>query len=242
MTIKGFVHVGLAALVAPLLFGAEKTEGKASDVTERLKAAQVAFHEIMTVEDKNIPRDLLARAECAVIVPGLKKGAFIVGAKYGKGFITCRGKNDRGWSAPANIRIEGGSFGLQIGGGETDLFLLVMNESGADKLLSSEFKLGGEAAVMAGPVGRQTQAETDALMRAKMLGWSRSRGVFAGLSLEGSTIREDKEDNMALYGKSMTSRDIVRGGTTVPAAAKPLISDLTSYSAVEKGSGAGPKK
>jgi lipid-binding SYLF domain-containing protein len=131
--------------------------------------------------------------------------------------------------------VEGGSFGLQIGGGETDLFLLVMNESGADKLLSSEFKLGGEAAVMAGPVGRQTQAETDALMRAQMLGWSRSRGVFAGLSLEGSTLREDKDDNVALYGKSLSNRDIVRGGTAVPAAAKPLIAELTSHSAREKG-------
>lgn len=234
MSIKGFVHVGVAALIVPLMFGADKTDSKGGDVGERLKAAQVAFHEIMTVEDKGIPRDLLARAECAVIVPGMKKGAFIVGAKYGKGFITCRGKNDRGWSAPANVKIEGGSFGLQIGGGETDLFLLVMNESGADKLLSSEFKVGGEAAVMAGPVGRQAQAETDALMRAQMLGWSRSRGVFAGLSLEGSTLREDKEDNMALYGKAISNREIIRGSTTVPAIAKPLLADLTSYSAVEK--------
>jgi lipid-binding SYLF domain-containing protein len=235
MSIKGFVHVGVAALVAPLMFGAEKTESKASDVAERLKAAQVAFHEIMSVEEKGIPRDLLARAECAVIVPGMKKGAFIVGAKYGKGFITCRGKNDRGWSAPANVRIEGGSFGLQIGGGETDLFLLVMNESGADKLLSSEFKLGGEAAVMAGPVGRQAQAETDALMRAQMLGWSRSRGVFAGLSLEGSTLREDSEDNTALYGNPHSNKEIVRGGhTPVPPAAKPLLAELTRYSSVEK--------
>jgi lipid-binding SYLF domain-containing protein len=203
------------------------------DVADRLKAAQVAFREIMDVPEKGIPSDLLDRARCVAIVPGLKKGGFILAGEYGKGFLTCRRPGNE-WSAPANIRIEGGSIGLQIGGGETDLFLLVMNESGAKKLMKSEFKIGGEAAVMAGPIGRTVQANTDAYMRAEMLGWSRSRGVFAGVALQGTTLREDLEDNRDLYGRSMTNEEIVHGSVAVPATAKPLIDSLSSYSRVEK--------
>jgi lipid-binding SYLF domain-containing protein len=210
-------------------------EDRAADVTKRLDAADAAFREIMAVPDKGIPHDLLERANCAVVIPGLKKGAFMVGAKYGKGFITCRTGKSMGWSAPASVRVEGGSFGFQIGGGETDVFLLVMNPIGAEKLLKSEFKIGGEASAMAGPVGRTVQAETDALMRAQILGWSRSRGAFAGVSLEGSTLREDKDDNRALYGKDLSNEEIVKGGAVkVPGAAAPLIKSLSAFSYREK--------
>ncbi len=137
-----------------------------------------------------------------MIVPGLKKGAFIVGAKYGKGFVSCRKGNGPGWSAPGSIRVEGGSFGLQIGGSETDVFMLVMNKKGMDRLLSTKFTLGGDASAAAGPVGRSTQAETDAAMTAEILTWSRSRGLFAGISLSGATLREDADWNTELYGRS----------------------------------------
>lgn len=219
------------ALLGTALLLPAADDDKAKDVHERLTAADTAFREIMGA-DNGIPHDLLERAQCAIIVPGMKKGAFLVGAKYGKGFITCRGKNDRGWSAPGNIRIEGGSFGLQIGGGETDLFLLVMNQAG-ERILKSEFKIGGEASAMAGPVGRTVQANTDAYMRAQMLGWSRSRGAFAGLALEGSTLREDKDDNRALYGRELSNEQIVNGGTKIPAQAQPLITTLTRHSGKE---------
>src|SRR5262249_37772202 len=147
-----------------------------------------------------IPHDLLDRAQCAVIVPGAKKGAFIVGATFGKGFITCRGKNDRGWSAPAAIRMEGGSFGFQIGGSETDVVMLVMNDRGAERLMQSKFTLGGEGEVAAGPVGRSATAQTDAKFTAEILSWSRSRGVFAGIALKGATLRPDEGANEAMYG------------------------------------------
>lgn len=207
-------------------------EKTVTDVHQRLTNANTVFSEIMGTPDKGIPQDLLAKAECAIIIPGMKKGAFIVGAKYGKGFITCRSGNARGWSAPGNVRVEGGSIGPQIGGGEVDVFLLVMNKAGVTRILKSEFKVGGEASVMAGPVGRSSSAETDAYMRAQMLGWSRARGAFAGLALEGSTLREDRDDNRALYGKDMTNEQIVLGNTRVPAAAQSLLNSLSKASMV----------
>jgi lipid-binding SYLF domain-containing protein len=214
--------------------GQEKKGGDAGDVGERLKAAETAFREIMSVPETSIPVDLLQRAECVVLVPGLKKGAFVVGAEYGKGFITCRKAGTRNWSAPGNIRVEGGSVGFQIGGGETDLFLLVMNETGANKLLESQFKIGGEAAVMGGPVGREVQANTDAFMRAEMLGYSRSRGVFAGVALEGTTLREDRGENQELYGRDLSNQQIVRGDVATPPAAASLVGLLSTYSPREK--------
>lgn len=229
---KALLCMALAGVLgAPLCSAADD---RSDDVTKRLAAADTAFREIMSVPDKGIPRDLLERAHCIVIVPGMKQAAFIVGAKSGKGFLTCRTGTHMGWSAPAAIRVEGGSFGFQAGAGETDTFLLVMNKSGADKLMKSEFKLGGEAAAMAGPVGRTAQAETDALMRAEILGWSRSRGVFAGVSLEGSTLRQDSDDNRALYGRDLTNEQIVRDGVKAPAAASGLLGALRSYSFREK--------
>jgi lipid-binding SYLF domain-containing protein len=155
---------------------------------------------------------------------------FIVGGKYGKGFISCRAGTTHGWSAPAAISIEGGSVGLQIGAASTDLIMLVMNQRGADKLLSSKFTIGAEGSVAAGPVGRDAQAQTDAQMRAEMLAWSRSQGVFAGIALQGATLRPDEDDNTELYGRKIDNRTIVTGNTTVPDAASKLISTLNRYS------------
>lgn len=229
------IGVWCLALSGALALGADEhgKDSRATEVRERLRNAETSLREVMAVPEKEIPRDLIEKAQCAVIIPGMKQGAFIVGAKYGKGFITCRGRNDRGWSAPANVRLEGGSVGFQIGGAETDVFLLVMNQAG-EKILNSEFKIGAEAAAMAGPVGRQAQANTDAYMRAKILGWSRARGAFAGIALEGSTLREDKDDNRALYGRALTNKEIVQGKMTMPAEAGALVKTLTSFSAVEK--------
>jgi len=212
----------LLTVSAGLLYGA-------GDAAKRLDASAEVLGEIMSAPDKGIPQDLLEKSECIVIVPGLKKGAFIVGAKYGKGFMLCR-KAGAGWSAPAAIRVEGGSFGFQIGGSETDVVLLVMNKRGASKLLESKFTVGADAAAAAGPVGRESSAQTDAQMHAEILTYSRSRGVFAGVALQGATLRPDEDWNTELYGKDLSNRDIVMGHTKPPAAAARLISELDKYS------------
>ncbi len=201
-----------------------------SDSAKRLEAAAGVFSEVMATPDKAIPQNLLEKAQCAIIVPGMKKGAFIFGAKYGKGYAMCRKSNGVGWSAPATVRIEGGSFGLQIGGSETDVIMLVMNERGMQRLLSSKFTLGADAAVAAGPVGRTTAAQTDAFMTAEILSWSRSRGVFAGISLQGATLRQDLDGNKELYGKPYQNRDIILRDTAVPQPASRLIGLLNKYS------------
>jgi lipid-binding SYLF domain-containing protein len=201
-----------------------------TDDVKRLKEATAVFTEVMDTPDKAIPQELLEKAHCAVIIPGLKKGAFILGAKYGRGFVTCRKQGGVGWSAPGGVRVEGGSVGFQIGGSETDVVMLVMNERGASRLLSSKFTLGGDASVAAGPVGRSMTAQTDATLRAEILSWSRSRGVFAGISLQGATLRQDEDTNTALYGKKTTNRDIVTNGVAPPADAAPLLAALNKYS------------
>jgi SH3 domain-containing YSC84-like protein 1 len=200
------------------------------EAVKRLDEAATVLSEVMGTPDKAIPQELLDRSQCVVVVPGMKGGAFIFGAKYGKGFISCRKKSGAGWIGPGAVRIEGGSFGLQIGGTETDVILLVMNERGAQRLLSSKFTLGGDASVAAGPVGRNATAQTDAYMTAEILSWSRSRGAFAGVSLQGSTLRQDLDDNKEMYGKSVTNRQIVDGQLPPPQAAEKLIELLTKYS------------
>lgn len=202
----------------------------ASDAPQRLQAAATALKEVMGIPDKAIPQDLLNRAQCIVIVPDMKKAGFIVGAKYGRGFFSCRHKNDAGWSAPASVRIEGGSLGFQAGGSEMDLFMLVMNGHGVDRLLGDKFTIGGDATAAAGPVGRETTAQTDARLTAEILTWSRARGLFAGIALDGSTLREDMDWNMELYGKKLTSKEIVDGHIPPPAAAAPLMAELNRYS------------
>src|SRR3954471_3254901 len=202
--------------------------------TTRLNDAAAVFSEVMSAPDKGIPQELLEHAHCIVIVPELKTAAFIVGGKYGKGILSCRSKVGPGWSAPATVRIEGGSVGFQIGGSSTDLIMLVMNERGADKLLSSKFTLGAEGSVAAGPVGRTATAQTDIQMHADILSWSRSQGLFAGLALEGATLRQDLDDNATIYGQRLDNRSIVTQRRRVPAAAAKLIALLNRYSAREE--------
>jgi lipid-binding SYLF domain-containing protein len=208
---------------------------KENKTAQRLDEAATVISEIMDTPDKGIPQDLLDGAQCIIVVPGLKKGAFILGGKYGKGVVSCRKSGGTGWTAPASIRVEGGSVGLQIGGSESDVVMLVMNERGMQKLMESKFTLGGEGEVAAGPVGRNAAAQTDAKMRAEILSWSRSRGVFAGISLQGATLRQDLDDNKELYGKAYETKDILTGNVAVPAAASKLISLLGKYSARKTG-------
>lgn len=196
---------------------------------KRLDEAAAVFSEIMAAPDKGIPQDLIEDAHCIVIVPDLKTGAFIVGAKYGKGFLACRSKSGTGWSAPGTVRIEGGSVGFQIGGSSTDVIMLIMSERGSDKLLSSKFTLGAEGSVAAGPVGRTASAQTDAQLHADILSWSRSQGLFAGIALQGATLREDLDDNAELYGKKLGNREIVTKGVRPPAAAAKLLDLLNRY-------------
>jgi lipid-binding SYLF domain-containing protein len=198
--------------------------------TKRLDEAAAVMKEIMAAPDKSIPQDLLDKAECLVVVPGVKKAAFIIGGKYGRGFVSCRKDKKVGWSAPGAVKVEGGSFGFQIGGSETDVIMLVLNQRGAEKLLSSKFTVGGDASVAAGPVGRTSSAETDATMRAEILTWSRARGAFAGIALNGATLRLDSEAIREMYGKEMENKDIVYGTTDTPAPAQPLIAVLNKYS------------
>jgi lipid-binding SYLF domain-containing protein len=178
--------------------------------------------------------EVLDNAHCIVIVPDLKTAAFGIGGKYGKGYLSCRSKTHAGWSAPGTVRVEGGSIGFQIGASSTDLIMLVMNERGATKLLESKFTLGAEGSVAAGPVGRTATAQTDAQMHADILSWSRSQGLFAGLALEGATLRQDLDDNATLYGKKLENREIVTTGVPTPNAAEKLIALLNRYSAAER--------
>jgi lipid-binding SYLF domain-containing protein len=194
---------------------------------DRINDAAAVLTEMAASFDSGIPKDLIAKAECIVIVPGFKKGAIGFGGQYGRGYMSCR--QNGGWSAPSGMRVEGGSVGFQIGGSSTDVILLVMNDRGVDKLLSNKFTVGADAAVAAGPIGRQASAQTDATMRAEMLAWSRSRGVFAGVSLQGSTLRTDTDENKDLYGRELSAREVVKGTIKAPAAAAPLMSVLAKY-------------
>jgi lipid-binding SYLF domain-containing protein len=218
-----------ALAIMPLL-------AKDNDSVKRLNEASAVFSEIMATPDRGIPEDMLANAHCIVIVPNLKTAAFLVGGKYGKGYLSCRNKSGVGWSAPGTVRIEGGSVGFQIGGSTTDLIMLVMNARGADKLLSSKFTLGAEGSVAAGPVGRTATAQTDAQMHAEILSWSRSQGLFAGLALEGATLRQDVDDNATLYGRKLENREIVTTSVRTPKVAEKLIALLNKYSARERTS------
>jgi SH3 domain-containing YSC84-like protein 1 len=196
---------------------------------KRLQNATASIDEVMNAPDKGIPRNLYNKARCVVIIPDVLKAAFIVGGKYGRGFVSCRhGVNGR-FGTPASIRIEGGSYGLQIGGSSTDVYMLIMNESGMRKLLSDKFTIGGEAEATAGPVGRDTSANTDVLLHTEILSWSRSRGLFAGVSLEGSTLRPDNGENEKLYGVKISNRQILSGEAQTPAGAQPLVDELNRY-------------
>ena len=189
-------------------------------VDDRLDASADTLVDMMRASDHGVPQDLLDKAKCVVVVPGMKKAGFIFGAKYGRGFSACRHSGGSGWSAPAAMRVEGGSVGFQIGASETDIVLLVMNDGGMKHLLSDKFTIGGEATAAAGPVGRDASAQTDAVLNAEMLSYSRARGLFAGISLEGATLRPDDEANRELYRRDSTNREILTGDFKTPEAAR----------------------
>jgi SH3 domain-containing YSC84-like protein 1 len=202
--------------IAGTLSNAALAEDREAKVADRLDASVETLVDMTHADDKGIPQDLMEHAHCVIVIPGMKKAGFIFGAKYGRGFASCRRPNNRGWSAPAAMRVEGGSVGFQIGASETDVVLLVMNDRGMKHLLSDKFTIGGDATAAAGPVGRAATAQTDAMMHAEMLSYSRSRGLFAGISLEGATLRPDGDSNRELYGHDTTNREILTSEVKTP--------------------------
>ncbi len=218
-----YIAMTAAFLAATATMVAETTQ-------DRLNDAAGLFSEIMSTPDKGIPQDLLAKAECVAIIPGMKKAAFVVGGQYGRGFVECRHQSGTGWGAPAAVRMEGGSVGFQIGGSSTDLVLLVMSRRGMDKLVQDKFTLGADASVAAGPVGRTANAGTDVKLTAEILAWSRAKGLFAGVSLNGATLRGDDDANQDLYGRKITNKEVLESDMKPPESARPLNAALDKYS------------
>jgi len=199
---------------------------------ERLDAARMVIDEVMSVPDKGIPQSILAGASCVVVVPHYKKGAFVVGAQYGQGVATCR--TPQGWSAPVFVRLEGGSFGWQIGGQSTDLVLIAMNQNGLQDMLKNKVKLGADAAASAGPVGRNAQAGTDWKLNAEFLTYSRSKGLFAGLDLDGTVLSQNQDDTRAEYGSDIPFDSILKGNQVVPQNARPFVRTVAKYFVTSK--------
>jgi len=218
-------RIVMAAALAGLMFGADKE-------TERLQNCAQVLGEVMGAPDDAIPSELLARAECVAVVPGVKKAAFGVGGRFGRGAVSCR-RGEKGggpWGPPSMLTVGGGSFGLQLGGQSSDVVMLVMNRKGVDHLLRDKFTLGGDASAAAGPKGRSAAASTDLLMRAEILTYARTRGLFAGVSLDGAVVKPDNDGNKRLYGKPVPAKDLLtQGSQGIPAAAQPLIQALTKY-------------
>jgi SH3 domain-containing YSC84-like protein 1 len=206
---------------------AQDEDKKESKSVSRLQAAADVLNEIQGAPDQGIPQDVLGSAECVAVVPTMLNGGFIVGARYGRGVASCR--NPKGWSAPAFFSVEGGSFGFQIGVQAVDLVMLIMNDDGMRNLLSSKFKLGADASVAAGPVGRHAAADTDWKMRAQVLSYSRARGVFAGVALDGAAIHQDKDSTREFYGHMVTVKSALQGETAAPPEAYPFLSTLAKW-------------
>lgn len=226
------LYLSAALILATTLTAADSPQ-------ERLAKATDVINDVTSTSapDKNIPHDLFDKAQCVVIIPDLMKGAFVVGGEFGRGFTVCRNASGNGWGAPAAMRLEGGSVGFQIGGSATDLILLVMNQRGMNSLLGDKVTLGADASVAAGPVGRNASAETDVKMSAEILAYSRSKGLFAGIALKGATLRPDGKVNEDLYGRPLTSREVLMGNVRPPAAAHPLLTALNRYSNVRNSEG-----
>jgi lipid-binding SYLF domain-containing protein len=220
--------LAIAGAMSTAVFAADR-EAKVDD---RLDASADTLIDMMHASDKGIPQDLIDRARCVVVIPGMKKAGFIFGAKYGRGFAVCRRAGGVGWSAPAAMRVEGGSVGFQIGATETDVVLLVNGDRGMNHLLADKFTIGGEATAAAGPVGRDATAQTDAMLHAEILSYSRSRGLFAGISLEGATLRPDGDADKELYGHEATNKEILTGDFKTPAMAMKFEHALNRDSAV----------
>jgi lipid-binding SYLF domain-containing protein len=223
------VLVLLVSFLTPILSAGEDTKATESNTkaSGRVEAAGTVLDEIQTAPDQRIPEEILGSAECVAVVPSMLNGGFVVGGRYGKGVASCR--TAKGWSAPAFFTIGGGSFGLQIGGQATDLVMLIMNKGGMDHLLSSQFKLGADASAAAGPIGRHAAADTDWKMRAQVLTYSRSRGLFAGLELSGAVIKQDKDSTREFYGRMVPSKTSLTGAVEAPKAAYPFLSTLAKW-------------
>ena len=224
-----------AAMMAGLTqasFGAAAGDTDKAKLDERLESARMVIDEVMSVPDKGIPQSILAGAACVVVVPHYKKGAFVVGAQYGQGVATCR--TPQGWSAPVFVKLEGGSFGWQIGGQSTDLILVAMNKDGLDHMLHNKFKIGADAAASAGPVGRNAQAGTDWKLNAEFLTYSRSRGLFAGLDLDGTVLSQNNDDTRVEYGADVPFKSVLMGSTPVPDNARPFVRTVAKYFVVAR--------
>lgn len=212
----------LATVCAPVLAQSDKPK-----LDERLDKARLVLDEINTTPDKGIPQSILAGASCVVVIPGFKKGAFTVGIQYGQGVATCR--TGKGWSSPVFVRLEGGSFGLQLGGQSTDLVLVAMNQNGLQSMLRSKFKIGGDAAASAGPVGRNAQAATDVVLKAEFLTYSRSKGLFAGIDLDGTVLSQNAGDTRSFYGADVPFETVLKGNQVTPPAARPFVHTVAKY-------------
>ena len=212
--------IGLAAAVA--------CQAQEDAPDKRLRNSADVLQAVLSAPDKGIPHDLLKRASCVIVVPGLKKGAFVFGADYGRGFAICR--SGASWGGPAAVRIGGGSYGAQLGVESTDLVMLVMNQKGMDRLAGDKFTIGADASAALGPVGRTAAADTDARLTAEMLTWSRTKGLFAGISLDGTTVTPDHSEDKKVYGKDVSNHEIIKGAIPAPAAASPLVAVLSQYS------------
>jgi SH3 domain-containing YSC84-like protein 1 len=223
---KKVVLLTLLVSLCPLAFAADD-QAKESKAGDRVQAAADVLNEIQSAPDSGIPQEILGRAECVAVVPSMLKGGFVVGAKYGRGLASCR--TPKGWSSPAFFAVKGGSFGFQIGGQAVDLVMLVMNNDGMQHLLSSQFALGADASVAAGPVGRHAEGNTDWKMRAQVLTYSRARGIFAGATLNGASIKQDKDSTREFYGHMVTNRAALTGEIDPPAAANPFLSVLAKW-------------
>src|ERR1700761_9026334 len=217
-----FALLCLAGMSLPVFAASDKAA-----LDARMENARTVIDDVMQTPDKGIPDSIVKQATCIAVVPSLKKGAFIIGAQYGQGVVTCR--TGRGWSGPVFIRLAGGSFGFQIGGEGTDLVLVAVNDKGLQDLLKSKFKLGGDASAAAGPVGRNAQAETDISMRAELLTYSRAKGLFAGIDLDGTSVSQNTDDTNTFYGTPHTFQEILKGNVLPPASAKPFLRTVAKY-------------
>jgi SH3 domain-containing YSC84-like protein 1 len=223
---KKFFLLSLIVCLCSLCFAADD-ESKETKAGDRVQAAADVLNEIQGAPDKGIPQEVLGSAECVAVVPSMLKGGFMVGAKYGRGLASCR--TPKGWSAPAFFTVTGGSFGLQIGGQAVDLIMLIMNKDGMKHLLSSQFALGADASVAAGPVGRHAEGNTDWKMRAEVLTYSRARGLFAGVSLNGAVIKQDKDSTREFYGRMVPFRTSLVGAIEPPPGANGFLTTLAKW-------------
>ena len=241
---KGILAIAIAVvLLAGAGWAADKSEKSVSDELKRIEAATTVLNEIMAAPDKEVPQEIFESAKCVAVVPSMMKAGFIVGGRYGKGIATCR--TSSGWSAPAPFTIAGGDWGLQIGGEAIDLVMLIMNEKGMKNLLASKFKLGADASVAAGPVGRQAEGTTDWKMRSEVLTYSRARGVFAGVTLNGAVIKQDEDATRVLYGQMVPFSDILTAKVPVPKGAEQFVATVRKYAAeakAERSSTAHPRR